>query len=206
MVPPSMVVSRETDFGVEGQHFGRRGRERAPRLLADGFAKSRLQSGFRTWRSWRWWAMPRSASVLAWTCRCVEFFDGNGVRKFFFAGGDHAKAARRWRREAMEATTFGAGRAAETPSRCRSSNLRSRGAAWLGIGIEARGAGEVEGKSRPARRFPPRVCRFRGCGARARQNRRSARIVRDDDGLRADAQRSRKLMAVFTPRDSLRTG
>jgi len=118
----------------------------------------------------------RSPALRRARADAVEFFHGQRRQKsFFFARGDHAEAARALEREAMEATTL-VRRADGTlkPVRARTSvSAAQRGfVIWVERSVPAN-----RGRSRPARRFPPRACRFRGCGARAPQNRRSARTV-----------------------------
>src|SRR5438552_8684636 len=93
------------DGGFAGNGFWRGGKEHfsaieaagaLPDLQADGFAESRLQSDFRHLAK----LADRGAATLGQrsgvdVADAVKFFHGKRCQKsFFFAGRDHAKAAR----------------------------------------------------------------------------------------------------------------
>jgi len=155
MVPPSMVVSRETDFGVEGSSTSRPSRPRAalPDLQAGDFAESGLQSGLGHLAQLADGgdaALGQRSGVHV--ADAVEFFHGQrGQESFFFAGGDHAKAARALETRSDGGDHFGARRADGNAQAGAAVDLRlqtpQRG---FVIGIEALGAGEVEVKSSSA--------------------------------------------------------
>src|SRR5882724_9261431 len=188
------------DGGFARNGFGR-GREQhfaaveaasaLPDLLADGFAESRLQSGFRHLAEL---ADGGNATLSQRTgvdvADAVEFFDGQRRQEsFFFAGGDHAKAARAFEARSDGGDHFGAGRADGNAEAGALANLRLHAAQrGLVIGIEAFGAGEVEVKVVQRGGF------HRGCVGFEDTPHALGKIgvvlilSGDDDGLRADAQ------------------
>src|SRR6184192_3137869 len=91
----SMVVSRETDFGVEGSSTSRPSRPRARSQICWPMAspKAACSAAFGTPRSCPMVAMPRSASAPACTWPMPwSFSTGRGVRKVSSSPGEIGRA------------------------------------------------------------------------------------------------------------------
>src|SRR5882724_4114915 len=188
------------DGGFAGNGFGR-GREQhfaaveaasaLPDLLADDFAESRLQSGFRHLAEL---ADGGDATLGQRTgvdvADAVKFFDGQRCQEsFFFAGGDHAKAARAFEARSDGGDHFCACRADGNAEAGALANLRLHAAQrGLVIRVEALGAGEVEVKVVQRGGFHRGRVGFEDAAHALGKIGVVLILSGDDDGLRADAQ------------------